>query len=264
MISTSCRGCRFAVKDMGGDQTGCQADMLKRFQEQGKVELESVEGVESYKTIDCFCPMFRPTDWMNELGHEQAITEARRERTLAVAAIVSCEKGELSDVARTAEILEQQTLKPTEVVFVITPRSVVKPKDVLSTLRDLEPSYQYSLRFVVDSSYTETDAIQEGVGSNMKSVFILLAEAGQPLENHYLADLDYLVNDQNQRVVLIDFGKIHGMLIQTMAFYMVGGFHEVVWQETEEKIANVAEKLKRIAKDQNSQYLILSELPHVS
>ena len=160
--------------------------------------------------------------------------------------------------------MEQQTLKPTEVVFVITPRSVVKPKDVLSTLRDLEPSYQYSLRFVVDSSYTETDAIQEGVGSNMKSVFILLAEAGQPLENNYLADLDYLVNDQNQRVVLIDFGKIHGMLIQTMAFYMVGGFHEVVWQETEEKIANVAEKLRRIAKDQNSQYLILSELPHVS
>ncbi len=264
MISTSCRSCRFAVKDMGGDQTGCQADMLKRFQEEGRVELEAVEGVESYKTIDCFCPMFRPANWMGELSYEQAVVEARRERALTVAAIVSCEKGELSDVARTAEMLEQQTIKPNEVVFVITSRSAVKPKDVLSTLRDLEPSYQYSLRFVLDASYTEMDAIQEGIGNNLKSVFILLVEAGQPLENYYLADLDHLINDQNQRVVLVDPGKIHGMLIQTMAFDMVGGFHEVVWQETEDKIADVSEKLRRIAKDQNSQHLILSELPHVS
>lgn len=265
MISTSCHNCRFAIKDVGGDQTGCWTSMLKRFQEQGRVELENVAGADSYRTIDCFCPMFRPADWMSELNHDQAIAEARKERTLAVAAIVSCEKGELSDVARTAEMLEQQTLKPTEAVFVITPRSVVKPKDVLSTLRDLDLSYQYSLRFVMDASYTETDALQEGAGNNLKSVFILFAEAGQHLENCYLADLDNLINEQNQRVVLVDPGKIHGMLVQTMAFNMVGGFHEVVWEGTEEKIASVAEKLKRIAKSQNSQYLILDgEVPHVA
>ncbi len=265
MISTSCHNCRFIIKDDKGDQTGCQADILKRFLDEGKAELETIEDTKSYKTTNCFCPMFRPADWMADLDHQQAVAEARRERTLAVASLVSCEKGELSDVARTAEMLEQQKLKPTEVVFVITARSKVKPKDVLATLRDLDLSYQYSLRFVMDSSYTELDALQEGVGNNLKSVFILFVEAGQPLENCYLADLDYLINDQNQRVVLVDPGKIHGMLVQTMAFNMVGGFHEVVWEETEEKIASVAEKLKRIAKSQNSQYLILDgELPHVA
>jgi hypothetical protein len=45
---------------------------------------------------------------------------------------------------------------------------------------------------------------------------------------------------------------------------MVGGFAEVVWEGTEDNVSSVAEKIKRIAKDQNSQHLILSELPHVS
>lgn len=265
MISTSCEKCRFAIRNVSGDQTGCRANMLDYFRSEGKIELEDIGGAKSYKTIDRFCPLFRPLDWMKELEDGQAIAEARKERVLAVAAIVSCERGELSDVARTAEMLEQQSLKPNEVVFVITPRSVVKPKDVLATLRDLSLSYPYSLRFVMDESYTELDSLQEGAGNNLKSVFILFAEAGKELENCYLSDLDHLINDQGQRVVLVDPGMIHGTLVQTMAFNMAGGFHEVVWEESGEKVASVAEKLKRIAQSQSAKYLIIEgKLPHVS
>lgn len=265
MISTSCQKCRFAIRDTNGDQTGCRTNMLDYFQSEGKLEVEVIDGEKSYKTIDRYCPLFRPLDWMKELDDAQAIAEARKERTLAVAAIVSCEKGELSDVARTAEMLEQQTLKPSEVVFVITPRSVVKPKEVLSTLRDLSLSYNYSLRYVMDESYTELDSLQEGAGNNLKSVFILFAEAGKELESCYLADLDHLINDKGQRVVLVDPGVIHGTLVQTMAFNMAGGFHEVVWEGTEEKIASIAEKLKRIAQAQNTKYLIIDgKIPHVA
>lgn len=265
MISTSCAECRFAIRDQKGDQIGCRTNMADYFRSEGKLEVEVLDGVKSFKTVERFCPLYRPLDWMGHLEDDQAIAEARKERTLAVAAVVSCERGELSDVARTAEMLEQQTLKPTEVIFVITPRSLVKPKEVLSTLRDLAPSYGYSLRFVMDESFTELDSLQEGVGSNLKSVFILFVEAGKELENCYLADLDHLINDKGQRIILVDPGVIHGTLVQTMAFNMAGGFHEVVWEGTDEKVASVAEKLKRIAQTQDSQYLIINgELPHVS
>lgn len=265
MISTSCQKCRFAMRDDAGNQTGCRTNMLDYFLSEGKAELEIIDGAKSYKTIDRFCPLFRPLDWMKELEVEQAIVEARKERTLAVAAIVSCENGEMSDVARTAEMLEQQTLKPTEVVFVITPRSKVKPNALLGTLRDLSLSYDYSIRFVMDETFTELDSLQEGTGNNLKSVFLLFAEAGKELPNSYLSDLDHLINDQGHRVVLVDPGSIHGMLVQTMAFNMAGGFHEVLWEETEERVANVAEKLRRIAKAQNSQYLIIDGIPpHVA
>lgn len=265
MISTSCETCRFAIRDQKGDQIGCRTNMADYFRSEGKLEVEILDGVKSFKTVERFCPLFRPSDWMGHLEDVQAIAEARKERTLTVAAIVSCEHGELTDVARTAEMLEQQTLKPTEVVFVITPRSVVRPKEVLSTLRDLAPSYDYSLRFVMDESFTEFDSLQEGVGTNLKSVFLFFVEAGKELENCYLSDLDHLINDQGQRIVLVDPGTIHGTLVQAMAFNMAGGFHEVIWESTGEKVASVAEKLKRIAESQNSQYLIINgKLPHVA
>jgi hypothetical protein len=95
-------------------------------------------------------------------------------------------------------------------------------------------------------------------------VFIVFLEAGKELPNTYLADLDYTVNDLGQRIVLVDHGKLHGLIVQTNAYRMVGGFAEVVWEGTEDNVSSVAEKIKRIAKDQNSQHLILSELPHVS
>jgi hypothetical protein len=264
VISTSCHNCRFAIKDEGGNQTDCRTKMLDQFKADGKVEQHVVDGAEAYKTVDRFCPLYRPTDWMKELSDEEAIAEARKERTLSVAAIVSCEHGELSDVAVTAELLAHQTLPVNEVVFTITPRSKVKPKDVLSTIRDLDPPYEYSLRYVMDKEYTETDALHEATGNNIKSVFIVFLEAGKELPNTYLADLDYTVNDLGQRIVLVDHGKLHGLIVQTNAYRMVGGFAEVVWEGTEDNVSSVAEKIKRIAKDQNSQHLILSELPHVS
>ncbi len=250
-ISTSCRGCFFSVvKD--GKQKDCYADMFPVLKESESLIMDG----DYFKTSKRFCPYYRPDSWAGELSQQQALVKANRERTLEVAAVVSCENKTLEDLKETVANLVEQTEKLHNVVFVTTTTGGIRPSQVVLYMRDQKVPFSWSVRDIRDPSYAEYDAIHEGA-QDAKGVFLLFCVAGRRISKTIVEDLDYQVTWLNRRVALVDTREIHGTIVQSGIYSAVGGWSEVSWEDTGEKTFSVAEKIRRMAKSQGSKIIIL-------
>ena len=255
-LSTSCKGCFFA-KIEDGRQTGCDAEMFPFLRETGSLVMDG----DYFKSVKRYCPYYRPEKWAGEMGTQEALRRVRQERQLEVAAVVLCEGKTADDVRITVDRLNNQTMPVRQVVFVVTPRPGVKAPEIVALLRDAKPKFTWSVRAVADSSYTEFDAVHEGA-LDARGVYILFCVAGFHLNYTTVEDLDYQVNWLHRRVALVDPFHLHGTIVQTSIYGMVGGYAEVEW-EGGDRLVSVAEKIKRIAKAEKSAVVIIEgTLPH--
>lgn len=257
-ISTSCKGCFFAVTEKG-TQKGCYAEMFPILEESGPLTLDG----DYFKTSKRFCPCYRPDKWAGEMSQQEAFVSVQRERRLEVAVVVSCDGKSIEELELTVDNLKRQSVSPHNAVFVTTSKGGVRPSQVVSVIRDRKLSFLWSVRDIRDPSYTEYDAIHEGA-QDAKGVFILFCVAGKEISDSTIEDLDYQVTWLNRRIALVDAKEIHGTIVQSGIYSIVGGWSEVLWQDTEEKTSSVAEKIRRLAKDQDSKIVIIDgALEHV-
>ena len=255
-LSTSCRGCFFAQVE-NGKQTGCDAGMFEVLKETGALAMDG----DYFRSVKRFCPFYRPESWAKGMGTQQAIREVQKERQLEVAAVVCCDGRTADDVKITLDRLNNQTMPVRQVVFVTTPRPGVRPQDIVALLRDSRPKFEWSIRSIVDETYTEFDAAHEGA-IDARGVYLLFCVAGFHLNYTTIEDLDHQVNWLNRRVALVDSFHMHGTIVQANIYGMVGGWAEVEW-EGGDRIVSVAEKIKRIAQAQKSSVVIVEgTLPH--
>lgn len=255
-LSTSCKGCFFSrVKN--GKQTGCEAGMFEVLNESGSLAMDG----DYFKTVKRFCPYYRPDSWAGEMGTQQAIRKVHKERQLEVAAVVCCDSRSVEDVKITIDQLAKQTMSVRQVVFVTTPRPGARPQDIVMLLRDSRPTFEWSVRSIVNDTYTQFDATHEGA-MDARGVYLLFCIAGLSLGHTTVEDLDYQVNWLHHRIALVDPSHMHGTIVQTKIYGMVGGWSEVEW-ENGDRIFSVAEKIKRIAHAQKSGVVIVEgTLPH--
>ena len=255
-LGTSCRGCCFSIVE-NGKQTGCEVDMFPVFRETGSLVMDG----DYFKTVKRYCPYYRPHSWTAGMGTDECIRKIQRERKLEIAAVVSCDGRTIDDVKLTVKSLNSQTMQLRQVIFVTTPRVGARPQDIVAFLRDLKPGFEWSVRAIADDSYTELDAIHDG-SSDARGVYLLFCVAGFPVCDTTIEDLDYQVNWLNRRIAAVDPNCLHGTIVQSNVYVMVGGWAEVEWQNGE-RIASVVEKIRRIAKAQDSPIIVVDgALPH--
>lgn len=95
-----------------------------------------------------------------------------------------------------------------------------------------------------------------------RGVYLLFCVAGLPLSPTTIEDLDHQVNWLHRRIALVDPSQMHGTIVQTKIYGMVGGWAEVEW-DGGDRLSSVAEKIKRIASAQKSNVIIIEgTLPH--
>jgi len=61
LLQTSCKDCLFAIYE-GKTQTGCAANRIETFREQGYL-VEAYDNDSEFYAVECLCNMFRPPKW---------------------------------------------------------------------------------------------------------------------------------------------------------------------------------------------------------
>ena len=252
-VSTSCRFCEFKVTGEDGNQTGCELNLLHKFQEKGieVVERENDDeaGKDSSFEPQTFCLFRRPSGWKKAMEekleqgktyHDIAWDELSPKVTLVVFVPPDTTMEEIQTFTNRIHLM---TIKPESLLFMNF--SSISPRE----FRKLSSSISWRMEFMMDASHSK-DKLRD-IGNNLaskkvKTEHFVQMDIDQDIELDYISTLKNKIVDDLERFICIrnEVGK--------PSFYFKSVYRHLRGNEQ----APIDEKIELFAEEQECQNLI--------
>ena len=210
-INTSCEKCIFAKFDSENRQIGCKADRLDKFVERGvKLDLLKNEDKESYIIKNRICLMCCTEQTVQQLQLKNPLLEMRKRIALkSTIYVLADEEHNLDDIKITLYSLIDQFLKPTEIVVILHSQTISRPA-LSKFLLELEEDNKW-LAWRISHIHECGDNGEkpsrewclDHTIKTCKTLFYGVFLAGFQVPNEYLSNIDYSLNDELHRFVVL-------------------------------------------------------------
>lgn len=253
-IKTSCRFCEFNQKDNDGNQTGCELNLLKRYEDKS-VSIETVDFEDQYgkgtcKQIETFCLFRRPPGWKKAKQKDGVSFEDLAKEELIIdttfVVYIAPEKT-FEDVVNFVEHVNKMSLLPYKILFM----NYAKISPLLFQRLNDQTKIEWGMEFMLNlESITDSDKLREkgnDLGARKtKTNFIVTLDVNTiPRPDLIEVIRNKLVNDLESIFLLID-DKGQPNFYQTILYKHVHGNEQ----------ASVNDKIQWIAEEKKCQHLI--------
>lgn len=257
-VFTSCRFCEFKTVDEAGNQVGCEANLLGRFEEKYKhlvslpVEDQNFDdehGKYTAKKVAGFCLYRRQTGWKKHRAEDLVdgktyLDLAREELGMKVTVVVHVpEKAAMSHVLYYVEELEKLSDNIEEVIFINWAR--ISPVQFLGLNANTKLKWKMEFMLEKDNPNAKARSFDFGV-KKVKSAYVLLVTLGDKIKPNFIKDLETAIVDELDSLLAV-IDKDGPKLVQTYIYKALGG-------DTENK--SIEAKIEDATKDEGCPHLI--------
>lgn len=210
-IQTSCKDCIFETLPKQ-----CDFDYPNRISEE-RVELTREEDGQEHYRIQGLCKWFRDDLWKTaNLGKDlQTVAETENELNLSLVIIV---RDDISGFDKTIERIQNQKIKPTRVLFVIT-SSDVDYIEFISKAKEVSESTGLGIKVqnITGPEILKSDLlIIEEAFKEVKSGYYSVFELGYDIPENWTSKINEAVNKEDKMVCYIKpIDGINGITAQT-------------------------------------------------
>lgn len=194
-MKTVCQGCVFAELKLG-TQTGCQLGKLEKYKDASQAVFNPDTG---FYEIETFCKTVRTEIWAAKQT-EDLIEAIRKESANKFSVIIVANEFNLDKLENTISSLTKSTLKPIEIILVVTTLTHLKSEQKLfaiSQLVDSKISYQYIELF------SDISPIDEAFGK-LKGNYYTWLICGNVLDSNVLHKANEAINDIPKQYLWLD------------------------------------------------------------
>lgn len=211
-VETSCKNCIFETLPKQ-----CDFDYPNRISEE-KVELTREDDGQEHYRIQGLCKWFRDDLWKTaNLGKDlRAIAEKENELNLSLVIIV---RDDISGFDKTIESIQNQKIKPTRVLFVITSSDVDYIEFILKAKEASESTgLEIKAQSITDPEILKSDLlIIDEAFKEIRSGHYSVFELGYDIPENWTFKIDEAVNKEDKMVCYIKpIDGINGITAQTM------------------------------------------------
>jgi len=254
VVETVCKDCVFATYEDPEDinlQTGCQANMLQRFEDTGVTLNEYIDEDQNQKFFGIpgrVCLYNRPQSWKDLLEAKQntdLIGVARDEMTLRMEVIVYIgEEDDFTTIGMTLDSLAHNKLKPSKVV--LCDHQNIRPSALRTWLAGRVP-LAWRAEHIREGDADFMRVVDIGA-KKTTSEFFAIFRAGEVVPKDFISSLDKALHDDLERFLLLKpyDDKGNGMVIQNVIHKQIGGNRD----------KPLVEKLENVTRSQECQHLI--------
>jgi len=225
--TTNCKHCIFAIKDSSDSkQTGCLANRISIFRENGSSVVETVNDNESYYTIHELCNLFRDESWKHyedasnvQLFDREEIylQKAKEEIAMSFGIVIYDDEEECEKLKQTIESIKSSVLYHSTGYPKNNIRIVVSVSDQKKNLKDyyelLEPSMNegWDLCLVFNSKESpkntrDFDAFKKCTNVN----YFAYCDSGAVLASSTLGKINSSLNHKLEKIITFSQGSLFG------------------------------------------------------
>lgn len=208
MSDTACKRCVFAQYDRD-TQIGCVAGRIDLFKSKGYEVIDAIDDDKEFWVIrDSKCMMGRTEEWAPYVKdpNQDLISLARKEISIKCVAIVYVDESTtLEDVITTQNALTIQNLPPTQIVYLHKAGvTTLRPSIYRKVYENVELLIPYRTEVILDESLGRQQCIELVRGQlKKKTTHYVVFNAGFAPHTDFLYNLDYLINDQLEKIVAV-------------------------------------------------------------
>lgn len=268
MIETICRHCVFAEfnNPLTLTQTGCKLGRLKKFEEKKAYLSWHRDGDVESRKIDRFCNALRTPEWAKGITDQgrNLQEELYKEIALKINVIVPFSaKHTLEELITTVNSIEKQKHK-VNCVYIINGVANISSSTIIDELKKLGESLNWNIYkdLYNESENTNIDIVVKQFKDNACE-FYSIFYPGYEVPTTFTENLNKAINYNMDRFVFLEPSNGQGMTVSKKTHNFVGGNRPATHKMedgTEVQCDSVESKIRMLAKDTNTSYMIKKAL----
>ena len=203
VVHTVCRGCCFSL-NQGKTQTGCLLGILDKIDSDKIIGAIDENQDQFYIINGTVCRYKRSNEWLKNDNESMLSIRDRLKKELEpkIEYIVYTDSVDAPNIQKTVESINNQEIKPIGVTFIN--HTVQEPTSIMQTWELLRDGISRRIRNITENDASRDRCIDIAV-KDIKSRYFVIVDCGQTVPADLSSRLDYLVNEDLSKVMLIEF-----------------------------------------------------------
>lgn len=215
-----------------------------------------------YYLIHRFCTRCRNQEWAKNLSEDEAKEKAIAESKIKLCVVGALDEFRLEWLQEFVKSISTQEL-PVNEVIILNCLGIKCAGSISEAMEQLSAQYNIETYKIVSviSSQTLKTATNELLGENkIQSPWLSLFRLPYAIPENFAKQIDIALNERLEQFVYLKGNQ--GMTITTGLFNILSGYKEI--ELFDNKMSDLEEKVKVIAKENDQNYLVkdLSEIVH--